>query len=83
MTDVEPKVTRIEHSARDVYDRSLRDLDTYYKRFLKAEGYDAELIHTENELKYLSYFINDRQFEQIFRIYPEQCCGQTGLGGSV
>lgn len=48
-----------------------------HKKYLKARGYDAELIYHEQTFKGLIQGI-----KITFRIFPEQCCGVTGSGGS-
>lgn len=76
--DVEAIFTLTEHSGTSSW---LWDPDTYYKRFLEAEGYDAELTDEDSEFRYWALFSIGTTKKHRFRIFPKERCGKTGQGG--
>lgn len=79
--DVEPLFTRTKYTEAGAWSPSNPDPDTYYKRFLKAEGYDADLTLSEKWVKYFAIFAGGTEIKHRFRIHPKHCCAATGRGG--
>lgn len=78
-SDVEASFTRREHHKMVPFMQY--DMTNFYKDFLKEKGYDAEFIRSESRIKYYAVLAGGKENILRFRIYPEHCCGQTGLGG--
>lgn len=78
-SDVEASFTRREHHKMVPFTQW--DMISFYKDFLKEKGYDAEFIRSESRIKYYAVLAGGRENILRFRIYPDRCCGQTGMGG--